>query len=175
MKLRKLRKDDAPLMLEWMRDPDVTRWFGKDFMGMTREDCERFIERASEQAADLDSATDLHLAVADEADEYLGTVSLKHIDRKVGCAEFAIVLRPDASGNGVGSWALNEMVRVGLEDLGLRMVYWSVRPENARAIHVYKKNGYRETTAEELEGMGIKLTGGGYSLDQVSALDWFTT
>ena len=43
MRLRKLEEKDAPLMLEWMHDPDVVENLNKNFAAMTMDDCKRFI------------------------------------------------------------------------------------------------------------------------------------
>ena len=74
MQLRCLQPQDAPLMLEWMHDPDAVRYMRADFSGMTLADCERFIAAAQQDTPSL------HRAVADGAGVYQGTVSLKNRD-----------------------------------------------------------------------------------------------
>ena len=137
MKLRKLTSQDAPLMLEWMHDPSVVEHLAANFAGKTLEDCRRFIDWAGA------TTEDLHLAVADEQDEYMGTVSLKHIAE--GTAEFAITVRACAMGKGYAAWGMEEILCHGLMDLGLKAIYWCVSPENRRAIRFYDKNGYLRT------------------------------
>ena len=73
MYLRKLKKNDAILMLEWMHDSSVVESLQTDFTSKTIEDCEKFIEDS------LLDAHNLHFAIADEFDVYQGTVSLKNI------------------------------------------------------------------------------------------------
>lgn len=87
MQLRCLQPQDAPLMLEWMHDPDAVRYMRADFSGMTLADCERFIAAAQQDTPCL------HRAVADGAGVYQGTVSLKNCDAGRGEAEFAIAVR----------------------------------------------------------------------------------
>ena len=87
MKLRKLQETDAPLMLEWMHDPSVVDCLFTNFAAKTLCDCQRFI------ACSQSSEEDLNLAIVDDRDEYMGTVSLKHIDRARSTAEFAITVR----------------------------------------------------------------------------------
>ena len=60
MKLRKLELKDAPLMLEWMHDPDVVRDLQTRFSEKTLQDCESFIRAAA------DMREDCHFAVADD-------------------------------------------------------------------------------------------------------------
>lgn len=139
MKLRALQISDAPHMLEWMHDENVVAHLGADFAAKTMEDCERFI------TAHQEAGEDLHLAVADEADTYMGTVSLKHMDRAAGTAEFAISMRSCAMGKGYSAYGMREILRMGLEEQGLRQIYWCVCRNNERAVRFYDKNGYRRT------------------------------
>ena len=44
MKLRKLEEKDAPLMLEWMHDPEVVADMRTNFADKTLEDCLSFIK-----------------------------------------------------------------------------------------------------------------------------------
>lgn len=123
-------------MLAWMHDADVVRFMQANFQSKTLEDCEAFI-RASE-----DTTKSLHLAVADDHDEYMGTVSLKDINRELGCAEFAITMRKEAMGKGLAAFGMDAILRRAFADEHLKMVYWYVRPENARAVRFYDKHGY---------------------------------
>ncbi len=136
MKLRKLCGADAPLMLEWMHDPSVAGNMGTNFAEKTVEDCQRFVTASQENGEDL------HLAVADENDAYMGTVSLKHLNRDKGTAEFAITVRKCAMGKGYSAFGMNAILKLGLKELGLKQIYWCVSPKNARAVRFYDKNSY---------------------------------
>jgi len=137
MKLRPLESRDAPLMLEWMHDPDVVCHLSTNFGEKTLQDCESFIAWANS------TESDLHLAVADEEDTYMGTVSLKHIHG--GTAEFAITVRACAMGKGYSRFGMAAILAMGLEKLGLSAIYWCVSRHNARAVRFYDKNGYSRT------------------------------
>lgn len=139
MRLRQLEKKDARLMLEWMHDKSVVRYLQTDFMNKTLDDCKAFIHASN------NSSEDMHLAIVDNQDIYMGTVSLKHITQET--AEFAITMRTCAMGKGYASFAMAEVIRIGLEELGLREIYWYVSSENKRAIRFYDKNGYQRSSA----------------------------
>ena len=139
MKLRNLKKEDAPLMLEWMHDADVVKWLQANFASKTLADCEAFIESSQ------DSQTDLNLAIVDDNDEYMGTVSLKHIDRENKTAEFAITIRSKAMGKGVSKYGMQEIIRLGLNEYGLDAIYWCVSIENERAVRFYEKGDGQRT------------------------------
>lgn len=142
--LRKLELKDAPLMLEWMHDSNVTENLKTDFSSKTVDDCKKFIE---------DSLKDIHnvnLAVTNENDEYYGTVSLKAIDYENLSAEFAITVRRIAMGKGYSQYAMKEIIKKGVEDLKLKYIYWYVDQNNERAIRFYNKNGYNRVSIDEL-------------------------
>ncbi len=134
MKLRTLEPKDAPLMLEWMHTPSVVEFLQTDFASMTLEDCKRFIK-----AAHTDKSS-LHMAIVDETDTYMGTASLKNI--RDDTAEFAIAVRLEAMGQGYSRYGMNEILRIGREQLHLKCIYWYVAPENRRARRFYEKQGY---------------------------------
>lgn len=141
MKLRELKLKDAPFMLEWMHDHDVCRYMKRNFSSMKLENCNAFI---SSSKNDTDN---LHMAVVNDSDEYMGTVSLKNIDRQAGIAEFAVTVRKSAMGKGYSAFGMREIINYGLTELGLKKVIWCVSKENLRANRFYDKNGYRKITA----------------------------
>ena len=137
MKLRPLAQKDAPLMLEWMHDETVVHHLSTNFAEKTLDDCARFITWAAT------AETDLHLAVADDTDAYMGTVSLKHIH--AGTAEFAITFRACAMGKGYAAFGMGAILEKGIREMGLSAIYWCVSRHNARAVRFYDKNGYVRT------------------------------
>lgn len=161
MRLRTLEQRDAPLMLEWMHDRDVVEYLSAAFASKTEEDCARFI------AASRDDPDNRNLAIADETDTYMGTVSLKHIDRQRKDAEFAISIRRCAMGKGLSKYAMAEILRVGFEELGLKRIYWCVCPENRRAVRFYDKCGYSRVSPETLDA------GRWYTQDQIESYLWY--
>lgn len=160
MHLRKLEPKDAPLMLEWMHEPSVVEDLHTDFGEKTLEDCIAFINES-------EGNDRIHLAIVDDSDEYLGTVSLKNIDSS--SAEFAIIIRKCAMGKGISIYAMKEMLRIGLEEMKLNCIYWCVAPENKRAVRFYDKNGYARYTpdSEAMEKLGL------YSISDIEHYIWY--
>lgn len=134
--LRRLMAKDVPGMLEWMHDPEVNRWFRFDAESMTAEKALRFIGTSF-------TDTDRHYAIADDADEYLGTISLEEIDRENGHAMYAVSLRACAQGSGAAMAATRELFRIAFDELGLERVYLNVLSDNVRARRFYEKAGFR--------------------------------
>jgi len=160
MRLRKLNTKDAPLMLEWMHDFSVVEFLHADFMKKTIGDCEQFVKRAQ------DESTDIHLAIVDDMDTYMGTVSLKYIRNQ--CAEFAIAIRKCAMGKGYAQYAMSEVFRFGWDKIGLTKIYWCVDPENKRAVRFYDKNRYTRVTSEQIVNVANH-----YPKDQIARYIWY--
>ena len=135
MYLRELRIEDAPLMLAWMHDESVVGKLRGDFTNKTIDDCRSFIKN---------SITDenIHLAIASDTDEYMGTVSLKNIED--GSAEFAITVRKEAMSKGYSWFGMEEIIKKAFDELNLESVYWCVSRENERAVRFYDKHNFHE-------------------------------
>ena len=137
--LRKLLEKDAPFMYEWMQDDKVLMGLSSKFETMTLQDCEKFIFVSQNDEANI------HKAIVNENDEYLGTVSLKHVNQKYHSAEFAIVLRTKAIRRGYGKNAMNEIIDLGFHEYMLENIYWQVLKANEHAIGFYDHLGYNRT------------------------------
>lgn len=161
MRLRKLEDKDAKFMLEWMHDTSVVSHLSANFNAKTLEDCFEFIRHSQ------NSKTDLNMAIVDNQDNYMGTVSLKHIDYEVGTAEFAIVLRKEAMGKGYSKYGMQEIIRIGFEDLHLEEIIWCVSSANGRAVSFYEKNGYSQL--DNVNSFYKKY----YTEEQLNVLIWY--
>lgn len=139
MKLRDLALKDAPLMLEWMHDDSVVEKLRGNFKDKTLDDANSFI------IASRDKRQNIHLAIASDEDEYMGTVSLKNIDRNNSSAEFAITVRKYAMGKGYSWFGMEEIINLAFEKFDLESVYWCVSKRNKRAVRFYDKHNFHET------------------------------
>lgn len=133
--LRSLQSEDAPSMLKWMHDPDTSKWFQRDFSSMSESDVLDFIKKSK------DISESIHLAVVDQDDSYLGTISLKHIDANHS-GEYAISMTHDAQGTGAAEKATKAILDYAFHKLDLHRVYLNVRKNNVRAIRFYEKIGF---------------------------------
>lgn len=136
MRLRPLMPKDSKGMLLWMHDDSINQIFAANFAAFSEEKVLRFIETAQ------DETTDLHRACVNDADEYLGTVSLKHIDNEAKNAEYAVSFCKEAQGTGAAAFATEEILRIAFEQLKLERVYLNVLAENVRADRFYQKFGF---------------------------------
>lgn len=137
MHIRVLSLTDAPLMLEWMKDPKVTSDLRTDFCSKTIHDAEEFIRSS------WSDTNNIHLAIASDLDEYMGTVSLKNITDD--SAEFAITIRSKAMGRGYAWFGMHSIIQKAFDEYGLTSIYWCVSRDNKRAIRFYDKHRFHET------------------------------
>lgn len=137
--LRPLRPEDANGMLEWMKDADILKGFRFAGEEKTREEVLAFIQNARSTPVQGES---MHFAVSDEQGEYLGTISLKHVDLTARHAEYAIVLRKKAQGKGIAVKATDELLEKAFTEFKLEKVYLNVLSDNQRAIRLYETYGF---------------------------------
>lgn len=159
MKLRKLELKDAPLMYEWMHDKSVVEDLRTNFLNKTMEDCEAFIKTS------WNDQSNWNVAITDDEDTYMGTVSLKNI--KATSAEFGITVRACAMGKGYSIWAMKEAIKVGFNEYKVEKIYWCVSPDNKRAVRFYDKNGFERVDARALDMIE------GYTQEQIDAYVWY--
>lgn len=136
MNIRKFKNKDAARMISWMKDDNITKYLDKSFKNYSLDDCKKFIEHSK---TDKKNA---HFAIVSDQDDYMGTVSLKHIDKVRKCAEFAIVVNSEAISKGYSWFGMGKILDIAFEKMRLNYIYWCVSKANKRAIKFYKKHGF---------------------------------
>ncbi len=136
MQIRKLKLEDAPLMIEWMHDKNVTENLRANFATKTIDDANSFIRNS------WSDIRNINLAIVNDEDEYMGTVSLKNIQN--GSAEFAITVRQSAMGKGYSWIGMQMILEAAFKEYGLESVYWCVSRDNKRAVRFYDKHNFHE-------------------------------
>lgn len=155
--LRKLEDKDALNMLEWMHDSNINCNFRFDFSKMTLDDVRNFIQNSFDEK-------NQHFAIVDEHNEYMGTISLKNINKVDNNAEYAIVTRTVAHGKGLALEATKEILNYAFNELKLHKVYLNVLEENGRANRFYEKCGFK------YEGMSKEIL---YINGKYHNLNWY--
>lgn len=139
MRLRNLDVKDIPYQLDWMQDEEVNSFFQIDFKLKTYEDVLEFVQTGTNQH-------NIHKAIVNDEDIYLGTISLKNINYKEKKAEYAIVIRKEFWGLGVASFATSEIINIS-KQLGLKKIYLTVLENNLNAIKLYEKFGFKRNSS----------------------------
>jgi ribosomal-protein-alanine N-acetyltransferase len=137
--LRPLEREDAPLLVTWMNDHDVTRtmnWYRP--VNLRAE--EEFVDKA------LQSEHDLVLGIAvKENDLFIGETGLYRMDFKNRRACFGITIGQKTEwGKGYGGEATRLLVDHAFDTLNLNRVWLHVFEHNQRGIGAYQKAGFKK-------------------------------
>ena len=128
----------------------VARLIGSRTEPISEEKELRWVRKKLEEGAALFSM------VEKKNGDFIGNIEL--MDVHEGVAELGIAITGEKQGRGFGTEAVRAVVEYGAHALGLKRVFLKVFPDNARAIRVYAKCGFREyDRTEEDVFMAIEL------------------
>ncbi|GGD00821.1 acetyltransferase [Tersicoccus solisilvae] len=146
VRLRPLREDDVPALVENCRDEQARRFVPVP-LDYTEDDALTFLRRTVPDGWREGSG---HVfAVADPADDVLlGTVGL-HAFRAT-TADVGVNIGPAARGRGVGTAACRLLIDYAVEGLGLRTLYWQAFVGNVASLALARRLGF--TLHAELPG-----------------------
>ncbi len=140
VRLRAFREDDLKNSIAWINNPAVTR-FLTDMRPRSIIEERAWIDRAMRN----DDPTAVMLVIETSDGEYSGSVGLMHIDARNRHAEVGIVVaRPEDWGRGLGTEAMQLILRHAFEEKNLHRVLLRVFTFNERAIKSYLKIGFVE-------------------------------
>ena len=135
--LRPIRASDADAVWESVSDPD-----GRRLTGTTQVFTRAEIDAWCEAVGSAEGRIDLAVTVTG-ADEYLGEIVLNDIDEVVRSANLRLAMRPGYRGRGYGTEAIQLMLGLAFDGLGLHRVELDVLSINARAKSLYENLGFR--------------------------------
>ena len=138
IKLRPLKLTDADYMKEFAEDEDISKNLLFTRYPFSTENMISFIKSSWEDRRNV------HYAIANENDEYIGTISLKNISYIDKNAEYAIVTRKKFWGLNVASSATDKILNYGFNTLNLNKIYLNVLSSNLRAVRFYEKYGFKK-------------------------------
>jgi RimJ/RimL family protein N-acetyltransferase len=138
---------------EWVNDPEIMRLLGRAALVWPEEH-----RRWFEQLADREDCQ--YFAVESARGEiHLGNIWLWEIDRRHRSAEVRVLMgRPDSTGRGLGTEAIDLLAQRAFNLMGLHRLYAYVLAINPRAKRAFEKAGFR------IEGLlrADRWTGEGY-------------
>lgn len=140
--LRPLEKADAPKLVPWVNDPDVTRnlTFYRPMNGAVEE---QFIEKSAQD----DAAVVVGIAEKTE-DQLIGVCGLQQIDWRCRRGLLGVMVGEKAEwGKGYGSEATRLLIGHGFHTLNLNRIWLHVYEYNAAALHIYQKLGFQREGA----------------------------
>jgi len=147
VQLMALNKADLPTYQKWFSNPEFLRLLNPEVaMPKTTENVEAWYEEASKSKDEY-----VFGIRALDDNRLLGNCSIFSISQSSHNAEVGIYIgEPTEWGKGLGSDAMNVLVRFGFMDVNLHRIELHVFGYNARAIRSYEKLGFmREVVMRE--------------------------
>jgi RimJ/RimL family protein N-acetyltransferase len=135
--LRPVRADDAEAMWEMVSDPEGMRTTGT-VTPLSRAEVDAWCATVSDRDGRIDLAI-----TANGSDEYLGEIVLEDIDGALGSADLRMAMRPGYRGRGYGTEAIQLVLGLAFDGIGLHRVGLDVLSINARARALYESIGFR--------------------------------
>lgn len=137
--LRPLERADAPRIVPWLNDPEVTRTLAI-YRPLNLQSEEEFIAKLYQDEHRLVLGIALQ-----QADQLIGASGLEDIDFKNRHAVFGIFIGEKAEwGKGYGAEATRLMLQHAFETLNLNRVRLQVYETNARGRRLYEKIGFTQ-------------------------------
>ena len=140
--LRELNKGDLVRINEWRNDSDLISNLGAPYrfisIDVDNEWYENYLKKRS---------TTVRCAIVekDNPNLILGLVSLTDIDFINRSAELHIMIGDkNYRDKGVGTFAVNSIVKHAFDNLNLRRIELEVLEDNVIAIHLYEKCGFEK-------------------------------
>ena len=137
VRLRPLEPRDADGMWELVTDPESRRVTGT-LQTFTRDAIERWCADARKAEGRIGLAV-----TAGGSDEYLGEIVLNEIDELHRSASLRLSMRPGSRGRGYGTEAIDLVLGLAFDGLGLHRVALDVLAINPRAQALYEGVGFR--------------------------------
>jgi len=137
VRLRLLAEADLGMTMSWRNRDDVRTWF-KNSQIITTDQHQAWFAQYSARDDDF-------LFVVEAQGRPVGQASVYGIDWRAGTAEVGRFLAaPEGTGRGYIGLACAELLRFCADTLHLKSVFLEVKEDNARAIGIYARNGFRE-------------------------------
>ena len=115
---------------------NVNRFLGGKQKEYTEEQEKKWVQKKLEEKAPVFSLIDKN------SEEFIGNIELMNVTDTQG--ELGIAITADKQEQGYGTEAVSALVKYGTDRLGLKKIVLRANPDNARAIRVYEKCGFRE-------------------------------
>ena len=139
IRLRAITRDDLPLFVEWLNDPEVTQGL-MVYLPFSIEDEEAWFE-SMRKAPQAEHPLMIEICT-EEGWEAIGNCGLFSIDWRIRQAEFGIVIGAKQHWNkGYGTEALALIIEHGFATLNLNRIFLRVYENNPRAARSYEKAG----------------------------------
>jgi RimJ/RimL family protein N-acetyltransferase len=141
VRLRGIDKEDLPLFVSWLNDPDVRRYLSLYTPLSNAQEVKWFEDLANHCLAEQP----LMIEVQNEKGwKAVGDISYINVDQQSRNAELGVFIGDkEFWGKGIGTKAISLMLDYGFKTLNFHRVYLRVFAPNQRGVHCYEKIGFK--------------------------------
>lgn len=165
IRFRAVEKEDLPLFVKWLNDPEVRRGILlHNPVSQAEEDgwYERMLQHSVDEHVMAIDVKESPTETGDDHWKIIGSLAFDHIDWHVRAAEMGILIGDKTYWNrGYGTEAVRLLCLHGFNTLNLNRVFLHVFENNPGAIRAYEKAGFilegRERQAEYMDGQFIDV------------------
>ncbi len=139
IRLRALERDDLPLFVKWLNDPEVTKGL-MHYLPFSGEDEEEWFNGMRKKP--LEERPLVIEIPKEDGWEPIGNCGIFNINWRIQKADFGIVIGAKQHWDkGYGTEALRVIIQHGFNTLNLNKISLTVYENNPRAIRAYEKAG----------------------------------
>jgi len=141
--LRPLKKSDLGEIMKWINDLEVTKYLSSFIYPVSRLEEEKYLEKMM-----LKNDIQKNWVIETKDGQYIGQITLEHINWKNRNAELGIVIGDKKKwGKGYGTEAIQMILGYGFHQMNLYNIYLWVFEYNHRGIRCYEKCGFKKDGA----------------------------
>jgi RimJ/RimL family protein N-acetyltransferase len=140
VRLVPLTPDHLPYVMTWVNDRDVMQYFAQRQERIEEADERAYLEKLA--SSGNDKAFSVFAGATDDADSYVGQVSVNQIYWPARNGRVFLVVRAAMQGRGLGAAALDALVAHAFGPLDLHKLWLIVRRDNRRSQAMYLRAGF---------------------------------
>ena len=138
--LRPLKESDLDEIMKWINNLEVTKYLSSLIFPVSRLEEEKYLEKMMSK-----NDEQKNMVIENMERQYIGKISLVHIDWKNRNAELGIVIGNKKDwGKGYGTEAIRMVLDYGFYQMNLNSIYLWVFEYNPRGIRCYEKCGFKK-------------------------------
>lgn len=136
--LREIRKTDLPSCIEWLKDPEVTRFLSNNVKNVTEQEELQWFKTIKNSKTDI-----VFSIISANEHKYIGNCGLHKINWPEKTCEMGIFIGNRNFWNkGFGTSAIGLLLDFAIKNVGIKNIRLLVYEYNLRAKKVYEKCGF---------------------------------
>ena len=137
--LKPLKESDIGHVMTWVNDPDVVKNFQHFGKKLTKKEELVFVKKLVKN----ERKTDFVFSIFGVDETYLGQCAINQISWENRLGRFSLIIKKEHWGKGYAQKVLPILLDYAFRELKLNKVWGMVYATNEKALHLYKKAGFK--------------------------------